>query len=517
MSFINEKNIPKTIIYSFLIIMSLMVFMISFFYVKNTYTNFEDSMQEFIKEYNEQQQIKLKSEVNNIIDIIKYNLIKDTSYTSIKEQKRDAVRLLNNIPYQKNNSNYFFVYEIHNFKGGDNFAQMKVNPNRNDLVNRFLSTDYVDAGGTKFRLKFLKDINKKGDSYTKYFYKKPGTNQSREKISYFKVLPEWNWVIGAGIYFDEVNQVIKEKREVLENEIREQIINNIILFISFLFIALLILVLIVKEIENVLNNYRFQVRENAELLELRVQEELAKNREKEQYLIQKSKFISLGEMISNIAHQWRQPLSELSSILMNIKFKHSLDKLDDETMNKKSKEAKEVIQFMSQTIDDFRNFFQPNKSKEDFNLLETTETVHNILSSTLTNSRIEISFSIDQNINIHSYLNEFQQVILNIIKNAKDQLLEKEIEKPWINIFTSFDDNGILSLSIEDNAGGIPEDIIDKIFEPYFSTKLEGDGTGIGLYMSKTIIEKNMKGILSVKNTDNGACFNISFPKESII
>ena len=220
-------------------------------------------------------------------------------------------------------------------------------------------------------------------------------------------------------------------------------------------------------------------------------------------------------MISNIAHQWRQPLSELSSILMFIKFKYSIDALDKETMDKKSKEADKVLEYMSHTIDDFRNFFMPKKEKEEFYLLQAVQIVINIISSTLANYNIKIEIQIDEKIKITTYLNEYKQVLLNIFSNAKDILIEKNIQNPQIKIHAHEDENYVV-LYIEDNGGGILVEPKGKIFEPYFTTKEDSHGTGIGLYMSKIIIEKNMKGRLRVKNIKDGAQFAIFIPKNNI-
>jgi C4-dicarboxylate-specific signal transduction histidine kinase len=217
-------------------------------------------------------------------------------------------------------------------------------------------------------------------------------------------------------------------------------------------------------------------------------------------------------MISNIAHQWRQPLSELSSVLMAIKFKYSMGKLDSEFMQKKVNDADILIEYMSHTIDDFRNFFMPKKEKEYFRLYDSVQSVVNILSSVLKENHIIVKINIDEKIKLHTYLNECEQVILNIISNAKDVLIHEKIENAQINIFALEDEN-FVKLTIEDNAGGIKVRPKSKIFEPYFTTKDEAHGTGIGLYMSKIIIEKNMKGKLRVKNVNNGARFEIFFVK----
>ena len=518
MRLITEKNLSKITIYIFIIIMSSMIFMISYFYVKNTYEDFEIQMQKFVQEYYDEQKKILKKEINIIIDVLNYNITKEN--VQEKELKEDAIRLLNNISFQESKSNYYFVYDIKNINGGDNFAVQVVNPNRLDLIGKSISTNFKDFNGKKFREEFLANIRKNGESYTTYAYKKPNTNDEiKQKLSYFKFYEEWNWVIAVGIYTDDIEKEIAVKRNALELKVRKQVGQNIVLFIMFLSIAILISIVVSQKIDEVLKKYENKVKTKAkelkelnENLEKRISEEIDKNREKEQLLIQKSRFIALGEMISNIAHQWRQPLSELSSILMYIKFKHSINALDEKTMQIKSTEADVVLEYMSHTIDDFRNFFMPKKEKEEFFLHKVMDSVMTIVSSSLTNENIEVIIDLDKTTKIKTFLNEYEQVVLNIIKNAKDVLIEKEIKNPRIKI-TAYEETDYVVLFIEDNAGGITVEPKGKIFEPYFTTKDDTHGTGIGLYMSKIIVDKNMKGKLRVRNTKNGAKFGIHVPK----
>jgi len=494
-----------------------MIFMISYFYVKNTYNDFEKQMEKFVQEYYENQKTSLKKEIDTVVDILNYNLTKD--YFEEEEQKAEAVRLLNNISFQKNKSNYIFVYDIKKMEGGRDFARMIVNPNRPDLLGRLISTNYKDADGKKFREEFMEKIRKEGQSFTQYAYKKPDSDSIKQKLSYFRYYKEWNWVIAVGAYIDDIENEIDQKRKDLEQKVRKQVGQNIVLFVMFLSIAILISIVVSQKIDEVLKKYANKVKANAaelerlnETLENRVKEEIDKNREKEQLLVQKSKFIALGEMISNIAHQWRQPLSELSSILMFIRFKHSMNALDEQTMEKKAKEADKVLEYMSHTIDDFRNFFMPKKEKEEFLLKKMIDSVMTIVSSSLENEHIQVIIKVDENIKLKTYMNEFEQVVLNIIKNAKDVLVEKQIEDAFIKI-TAYEEEDYVVLFIEDNGGGITTEPKGKIFEPYFSTKPDTDGTGIGLYMSKIIVDKNMKGKLRVRNTRVGAKFGIHVPK----
>tara|TARA_R110002033_G_scaffold13325_2_gene39724 strand:- start:2213 stop:4384 length:2172 start_codon:yes stop_codon:yes gene_type:complete len=223
-------------------------------------------------------------------------------------------------------------------------------------------------------------------------------------------------------------------------------------------------------------------------------------------LIQKSKMAAMGEMIGNIAHQWRQPLSQVSGLFFDIESAYDYKELDKKYLQNRVDEANDLLEYMSKTIDDFRNFFNPNSKKELFYLNEAINNAVKIVKSTLTFHHIELIINIEEDYKIDGYKNEYSQAIMNIISNAKDILLEKNIKNPQIRIYAQ--KNEKLCLHIEDNAGGIDDTIINKIFDPYFTTKYEY-GTGIGLYMTKMIIEEKMNGTIKVKNSTNGAIFSI--------
>ncbi|WP_428023801.1 cache domain-containing protein [Arcobacter sp.] len=517
MSLVTEKNISKIIIYTFIVIMTTMITLISYFYVKNTYIDFDTELEKFVNDYYTHQKALLKKEIDVVIDIINYNATKSGS--TEQELKEETIRILNNISFEKDRSNYIFVYEILNMNGGDNFAKLLVNPNRLDIVGSVISSNYEDANGKKFREEFLSDIRTKGESFTQYVYKKFSSSQVNQKIAYFKLYPNWNWVIAVGIYTDDIEKDIAKKKEDLKRRVKTQIIQTVFLFILFLSIGIVLSILLSERIDDFFKEYREKVKAKSnalielnETLEKRVSEELEKNREQEQLLVQKSRLIALGEMISNIAHQWRQPLSELSSILMNIKFKHNMDKLDKQTMEQKSKEAELVLDYMSHTIDDFRNFFMPKKDKEEFYIKDAINSVMTIVSSALEYNNIKVEIDVNDNIKLNTFINEYEQVLLNIISNAKDVLIQNNIKNPLIKIYGEEQD-GFVILYIEDNGDGVKVNPKSKIFEPYFTTKGDSDGTGIGLYMSKIIIDKNMKGKLRVRNTKDGAKFVITVPK----
>jgi len=229
--------------------------------------------------------------------------------------------------------------------------------------------------------------------------------------------------------------------------------------------------------------------------------------QQEQLLIQQSKMAAMGEMLGNIAHQWRQPLSQLSGLFMDLDSAYTFGELNRKYMNKSVNEANDIIEYMSRTIDDFRNFFNPNKRKENFFLNEALNQAVKIILSSLESHNISLHVEIKDELSLYGYENEYAQVILNLLSNAKDILIERKIVNPKIDVTIYAKDNKTC-LSIHDNAGGIDENIKTKIFEPYFTTKYDY-GTGIGLYMSKVIIEKNMSGHITVENIHEGAKFNI--------
>jgi len=245
-------------------------------------------------------------------------------------------------------------------------------------------------------------------------------------------------------------------------------------------------------------------------LKQKVEDELAKNREKDKYMLQQSRLAQMGEMIGMIAHQWRQPLAAISSTSSAVKLKATLGKLDQTKAIELSENISEYSQHLSNTIDDFREFFKPNKEKREVTFDELTQGVLSIVATVIQTQHIQIIQDLQCHDTFYSYPNELKQVILNLIKNAEDILLEKQIQNAWIKIKSYNEQNSII-LEISDNGGGIPNDILDKIFDPYFSTKKEKDGTGIGLYMSKTIIESHCKGKLSASNDSVGAIFKIRF------
>ncbi len=235
---------------------------------------------------------------------------------------------------------------------------------------------------------------------------------------------------------------------------------------------------------------------------------LNKNLEKkEQMLQQQSKLASMGQMIGNIAHQWRQPLAVSNTIVSILKEKSNKNILDKNYTQKKLNEIESTNLYMSQTIEDFLSFFNPSKEKEKFNLKDTIDKAIHIIQNLITRNNINLHINITQNLNIEGYKDQYIQVIISILSNAIYELVDKKDYKEITII--GYKENDITILEIADNAGGISTDIIHRVFEPYFTTKEQSKGTGLGLYISKMIIENSMDGTLEVVNTSIGAKFII--------
>ena len=246
-------------------------------------------------------------------------------------------------------------------------------------------------------------------------------------------------------------------------------------------------------------------------LDVRIKEEINTRKKQEQLLIQQSKLAEMGEMISMIAHQWRQPLSALSTVFQNVHLRYSLGKLNQKYLDKQLLLSNALTGKMSKTIDDFRNFFQPNKEKIEFSVQSAIQQTIFLIDDSFKSSSIKITNKTCKDVLLHGFESELSQVLLNILTNSKDAFIETEVDNACISIKTEKKDDSI-QIFITDNAGGIEKDILERIFEPYFTTKESYNGTGLGLYMSKMIIEQNMHGKLNVKNVEKGVEFTLYIP-----
>jgi C4-dicarboxylate-specific signal transduction histidine kinase len=321
------------------------------------------------------------------------------------------------------------------------------------------------------------------------------------------------------VYGVDVDTYLLHQR--VQEELEEVLIGNIVLII-FAFILMIYYKRFarqelhnISEIEGALKK---QIEEKThelqtlnEQLEHRVAQEVEKNREKELLLQEQQRFAIMGELISMIAHQWRQPLNAISAATQVLKMKMRLNKLDNETIITVTDNIVSYTQHLSNTIDDFRSFTQKAKHKERVTYSEIIESVMGIMGASLKSKAITVELDLESDVVFKTLTSELKQVLLNLLKNSEDVLVDKGVANPRITIQT----RGTL-LCVSDNGGGIEECVQETLFDPYVSTKKEKNGTGLGLYMSKIIIQEHCGGSLRVENTQEGAKFTIDLASEVV-
>ncbi len=435
------------------------------------------------------------------------------------EIKQNVINRLNSINFEDNN----LIYTID--------------------FNKNIIQGYVDKNYSyKDLYSFIdKSIKNKEFGKTNFYWTK-----NYEKLFAYKFIKEWNWIVITSINLksleDTLIDILGSKQQEEDKFIKESIK---IAFMVIIFGTLLTF-LISKKIESIFNSYKNSIESqknalkniNATLehkvkektkelkefnkkLKDKIKEEVYKNREKDQILYNQSKMAAMGEMIENIAHQWRQPLSTISTASSGISLKIDFGMYNEEEIKNDLKSIVDTTLYLSQTIEDFRNFFIENKHKERFNLVDSIKKDINIINSSFKNNHIELITSLED-ITMFGIQNELTQAILNILTNAKDVLIEKinHLEERRIVKIQTKAVNDFAYIYIQDNGKGIKKEIIDKIFEPYFTTKHKSQGTGIGLYMTREIIIKHMQGEIKVENRSFehegikylGACFEIKLP-----
>jgi len=389
-----------------------------------------------------------------------------------KEIQKKALEYVNLIRFGK--MGYIFIIDYN----GKYLSHIK---------NHYVGKHYLENDGTKNVGKVIEDmiqIAKNGEGFYSYTQKnKPLSEISTNKVSYIKGLNNWNWIIGTGFYEDDVSLKVLEKKKKLDENYEDNIRN--IFIISFVLIIVLLIIsrYVSNYLENKFNEYK---------------EELKK---KQLILHQQSKMAAMGEMIANIAHQWRQPLSTITTASTGMVLQKQVGILSDEFFFDASKKINISAQYLSKTIDDFRNFFSPNKQKSKFFIKDLFNTTFDLISAQFSTKNIIIIENIED-IELFTYENELIQALINILNNSKDELIKIDSKDKFIFIDVfSTSDNKIV-ISIKDNAGGIKEENINKIFEPYFTTKHKSQGTGIGLYMTEEIITKHLKGEIIVENKE---------------
>ena len=481
----NDLFKSKKTIYLF-----ISIFILLAFYAKATYDRFAETKEAIIKSRLKVNIGYIDEITSNISAMILKSVGKKPLLQVLKENETLRRNLEQNIRFLVT-KRYRYIYVLYK--------------ERNKDIFRFL----LDSS-TKDKAEFLETFQPLEIEKWKKVYR-------TKKAVYFKndIKSLWLTYLKPIIQNGEVAAIIAIDFSLAEQNELQNILENLsqklqifTLFSIAMFVVLILFLLYEQKKVAILNRQAQEIKAFNETLQQRVQEEVAKNREKDKQILEQARLAQMGEMLGMIAHQWRQPLSAISSTNIAINLKAQMGQLDAESIIKLTEKIEEFTQHLSKTIDDFRNFFKKTKEKKKASLNEIVDSTLEIVSAALKNKNITLIADLQSDLKLPTYPDELKQVLLNLIKNAEDVLIEKGVKNPYIKIITK--DNII---QVSDNGGGISDEIIAKIFDPYFSTK-GLNGTGLGLYMSKIIVEEHCQGKLSVANDDEGAVFTVELPKK---
>ena len=392
------------------------------------------------------------------------------------DQKAKILNFISNLKYP--NNGYIFALDYN----GNYLSHIK-----KDIIG----LNALEAKDTRTNQTIIDAINtSKNDSsgYITYIQnKKPGINIPMKKTSYVRGFDKWNMLIGKGFYEDDIKQRLKKEKNLLKETFHEDLEQIFITTIIFSLVLLILSINLSKILKSKFDRYKKEIDDSLEYIT-----------KQNETLAHQSKMAAIGSMINNIAHQWRQPLSIILSTSTGMEIKRELGVLSDDDFKKSIKHINDATKYLSNTIEDFRTYFSKNKEKVEFSIKDVVEATLNIVSPQLRDKNIIVKNN-TKDFQTYGLKNELIQVVINLINNAKDELEKINQEKKYIFIDSYVKDDEII-LTILDNAGGIPKNIIEHIFEPYFTTKHQSQGTGIGLYMTEEIITKHLKGAIDIQN-----------------
>lgn len=418
--------------------------------------------------------------------------------------KKNALSYIKTLRYL--NNNYIFVLD---------YDGTYLNHIRKEVIgtNGIRLTNTYDVKNSEDVVTRAISIAKNdGEGYLSYTQNhKPSTGEPTQKTSFVKGIQNWRWFIGQGFYEDDFESALEEKRVILELKFRTYVKNIFIISI----LLMMILLFVSKFVSNIL-------RRKFEEYKKDIEEFVKENNHQRDILAHQSKMSAMGEMIGNIAHQWRQPLSVITTAASGVKLNKELGILDDKAIDDSMDIVVEQSMYLSHIIEDFKDFLNENNEKTCFKVERAVERAINLAYGQLENCGISIIKNIDE-IEMHGAENQLVQSLINIFKNASDEF-KKINENEKLLIVSASVKNNDVHFTIQDNAGGIPEDVLTRIFEPYFTTKHQYQGTGMGLFMAEEIVEKGMHGTIRVKNEEfeynnkkyRGAKFIIILPLKNL-
>jgi signal transduction histidine kinase len=353
----------------------------------------------------------------------------------------------------------------------------------------------------RFLTKEVIKIAKNGGGFFDYTATlKPASGKPARKISYIGAVKSWRWAIGSGEYVDDMNKIIQLKKDKLKKESNDSLLKLMVIFLIAGIFLIFILAMITKRTEKIFLKYKTNMIEETK-------------KSKQQLLLvqHQNKLAALGEMLGNISHQWKQPLNAIGLSLSKLILLDENGKLSKEILVSSLARMEKNIMYLSRTIDVFRDFFKPDSKHHEFDVKSLVQDTIFIVQDSFLDKHIDLSFYCEEGIMLQGDKQKLEQVILNILNNAKDALRSNDIKDAKVRVDVKLSQSRVI-ISIEDNALGIEEAIKDKVFAPYFTTKFKSQGTGVGLYMSKMIVENNFDGTLTFKNQNGGVVFTITIP-----
>ena len=381
-----------------------------------------------------------------------------------------------------------------------------------NLNKELIGKNQCDLEGSDKKSIFdkIQKVAKDGGGYVEYDnIINPTTKLPEPKISYVTTMNEWKWQIGAGAYLNDIEKTLMQKETEFKEKVYSSIISIVVSSIILTLILVYFMLRLLKVIEKEFAKY-----------EKSLSEQISENHKKDKLLSEQSKLAAMGEMIANIAHQWRQPLSVISTAATGMKMQKEYGCLPDDIFNNTCDAINNNAQYLSNTIDDFKNFIKGDNRTRSFDLSKVIQSFLNLIDSSLKTHEIKVVLDLEDNIIIDGHDNELVQCLMNIFNNAKDAL-DQNLKKGKEFSISSKKIDDKIEINIQDNAGGIKEDVLPHIFEPYFTTKHKAQGTGLGLHMTYNLVTQGMHGkieasTIEYKNTDNkvqqGALFKITLP-----
>ncbi len=471
----------------------------------------------------------LKDDFDTLFDkrtksLIKLQTIKDSYKINIQDTLNE---------FEKNSLSYEQTIEVLNIAKEiieKNWSEYKyrLNKDYNNSILSKIKTYFINSN--HYKNQYIKELNienidnKMVDIFSSI--EKLDKKNSKEYFTNINFNIDSIFVYLGSLVNYDLNLAINEKRDT-DNIFK---LVTIFSFISIFFVVFFTIILSLfitfhfRKLyylqEKIVEKKTKELKELNNNLEQKIKLEVAKNRKKDIIMFQQARFASLGEMLNNIAHQWRQPLGSITMIIQSFQTKMRVNKLSPEFEKKKVKDALLLAQNMSNTLDDFKNFFSPNRSKNSFFIKDCVEHSIELSKYFLNKENIKIDLIVKKDKKITTFYNELSHTLLNIISNSKDALVSSVNKNDRIIKIIVNSKKNFVFINIIDNGGGVPDDILPKIFEPYYTTKYKSAGTGIGLYMSKQIIEKHLNGEISCKNIKlevdkkvfKGASFTITIP-----